>query len=445
MRTYPSWRGLKALVHDAVSATTNLVGEGHDSTGRAVERVASFTRYGEPVRRVNRLRALATHGVLATVRGVNRAVEGVSDVALDYGVGRPVEEDVPVTLRSDVMGSGAWVADALIGAVNGVVGDHLHRRGNALGLGMSLRYGDTVLTPESLRAMAPPHGPGQGVGQAVGRKIAVWVHGLATTEWSWCLDAARFLGDPAATFGSLLERDHGFVPVYARYNTGRRIPDNGAELCAQLEMLVADWPGGVQELVLVGHSMGGLVVRSAVQIASVQGGRWLPRLSRVVCLGSPHQGAALERLGVAVVDALHAVDLPGTRIPAAILRARSAGIQDLGQGVIADRIPLEGPGARPEGESDTLEIPVPSSVAWAFIAGSLTEDPTHPVSQVLGDLLVRVPSAEGPVNSTFPVQTARFGGVRHHELQVHPDVYEQVRRFCAGQWDRPRAQLGDSG
>ena len=66
------------------------------------------------------------------------------------------------------------------------------------------------------------------------------------------------------------------------------------------------------------------------------------------------------------------------------------------------------------------------------------------MSQVFGDLLVRVPSAEGPVNSTFPVQTARFGGVRHHELQVHPDVYEQVRRFCAGEWDRPRAQLGDS-
>ena len=442
MRSYSSWRGLKALVHDAVSATTNLVGEGHDSTGRTVERVASLTSMGAPVRRANRLRAAATHGVLATVRGVNRAVEAVSDGALDYGIGRPVEEDVPVTLRSDAMGSGAWVADALIGAVNGVVGDHLHRRGNALGLGMSLRHGDTVLTPESLRAMAPPYRQGRGVGQGVGRKIAVWVHGLATTEWSWCLDAARFLGDPAATFGSLLERDHGFVPVYARYNTGRRIPDNGAELCAQLEMLVAGWPGGVHELVLVGHSMGGLVIRSAVPIASVQGARWLPLLRRVVCLGSPHQGAALERLGVAVVDALHAVDLPGTRIPAAILRARSAGIQDLGQGVIADRIPVEG--SRDSPKADTVEIPVPSSVAWAFIAGSLTEDPSHPLSQVFGDLLVRVPSAEGPVNSTFPVQTARFGGVRHHELQVHPDVYEQVRRFCAGEWDRPRAQLGDS-
>ncbi len=407
MRTYRSWRGLKSLLHDAVSATTDLVGEGHDSTGRTTVRMASATPLGPTIRAANTLRKLATDSVLATVKGVNRLVEGVSDVALDAGLGTPHngEPDRPVSMRSDAIGTGAWVGDALIGAVNGVVGDHLHQRGNALGLGMTLRHAEPT-TP----------------------KVAVWVHGLATTEWSWCLDAARFLGDPASNFGTLLQRDLGFTPVFVRYNTGRPITDNGRELAAQLQGLVDSWPGGVDELVLIGHSMGGLVSRSAAHLARAEGRGWLDVVTRIVCLGSPHQGAPLERLGVRVADALGAIDLPGTRIPAAILRARSAGIQDLGEGRVTPDIELD--------NGDMLQIPAPPGVAWAFIAGSLTTDPEHPVSRMFGDLLVQVPSAEGPINARFPVQTARFGGVRHHELQVHPDVYAQVRKFCAGEWDK---------
>lgn len=424
MRTYRSWRGLKSLVHDAVSATTDLVGLGHDSTGRTTERIASVTPLGPGVRVVNALRKLATDSVLVTVKGVNRLVEGASDVALDAALGTATnaEPDHPVTMRSDALGTGAWVGDALIGAVNGVVGDHLHQRGNGLGLGMSLRSRDLVLTPATLPILPDPT-----------RRVAVWVHGLATTEWSWCLDTARFLGDPAANFGTLLERDLGFTPVYARYNTGRSVVDNGRDLATQLQALVDSWPGGVDEIVLIGHSMGGLVSRSAAHLARAEGHRWLDAVTRIVCLGTPHQGAPLERFGVVVADALGAIDLPGTRIPAAILRARSAGIQDLGHGEATPDIQL--------GNGDLLQISVPSGVAWAFIAGSLTADPEHPVSRMFGDLLVQVPSAEGPINARFPVQTARFGGVRHHELQVHPDVYEQVRKFCAGEWEKAGRDL----
>ena len=365
MRTYRAWRGLKSLVHDAVSATTNLVGEGNDSTGRTTVRVASLTPLAGPVRVANDVRKLATDGVLATVRGVNRVVEELSDVGLDMGVGTPHggEPDHAVTMRSDVMTTGAWMGDALIGAVNGVVGDHLHRRGNTLDLGMSFRYRDAEISLD--RATL-------GSLTRATRKVAVWVHGLATTEWSWCLGTARFLGDAASNFGSLLERDLGFPPVFVRYNTGA-LP-------------------------------------------------WLDVTTRVVCLGTPHQGAPLERFAEVAADALSAIDLPGTRIAAAILRTRSAGIQDLAHGAITHN-------AEDSGGVDPLGI------AYAFIAGSLTADPEHPLSRMLGDLLVQVPSAAGPIVGTFPVQTAHFGGVRHHEMQVHPDVYEQVRKFFAAEWD----------
>ncbi len=410
-------RGWKAIFHDAVSATTNLVGEGSDATGRTTVRIVSLVpRLARPVRFVNASRKLTTDGVLATVRGVNRVVEVVTDVGLDFAL-EPAPEPAPVALRSDIMGTSAWVTDALVGAMNGVVGDHLHRRRNPLDLGMTLRP-------------APGRSPGDT--RVLGPRVAVWIHGLATTEWSWSLGAERFLGDPAETFGSLLAKDLGFTPVYVRYNTGRHISENGEALSACLDALIADHPD-IEELVLVGHSMGGLVARSATHVST--GSRWLTRLTRVICLGTPHQGAALERFGHGLARVLHAVDLPGTRVPASILRTRSAGIKDLGHGDIRterwagrdlDRRRDVGP---PE------DLAPVAGVAYAFFAGSLTDDPEHPVAAALGDLLVQVASAEGPAGPHPAPRNARFGSVKHHEIQVHPLVYEQVRAFCAGELD----------
>lgn len=399
MKNLRRWRGLKALIHDAVDATTLLVGEGHDSTARTVQRVlTAIPPLAGPALLAEQVRYVTTHGVLGTIRGVNRAVEWVTDVGLDLVEPDP-SPDTPVRLRSDAKGTAPWVGDALLGAVNGVIGDHLSRKNNGLDLGFSLRYQDEALDGPIPNA----------------QRVVVLVHGLATTEWSWSLEAGRFLGDPGANFGTLLYQDLGMVPVFARYNTGCHVAESGQRLAEHLERICGE---DVTELILIGHSMGGLVSRRAVHYAAHQGFRWPSVLSRVACLGSPHQGAPLERLGHQLASIFHQVDLPGTRITAAVLHARSDGIQDLRYG---DDAPL-------------LE-----GVAYAFLAGALTEDPDHPLSVILGDLLVQVPSAEGPINraASFPIQTARFGGVLHHELQVHPDVYAQIRRFCAGELDSP--------
>lgn len=391
-------KGLKALVHDAVDATTDLVGEGHASTARTTMRVLMMVPpLALPARAVDTLRHHTTRTVLDTVKGVNRAVETMTNDGVDL-VGLP-ERDLPaVPLRSDAMFGPAWVGDALLGALNGVLGDHLHRRDNGLDMGMVLRP----------------------VGEPTAR-LVVLVHGLATTEWSWSLYADRYLGDPAASFGTLLQRDLGLSPVFLRYNTGRALVENGVAFALRLQALVDAWPLPVQEIVLVGHSMGGLVARSATLAAREAGLPWLSLLSRVICIGSPHQGAPLARLGRVVTQTLAGIDLPGTRIPAAILSARSAGIQDLHDGDLGD------------------EVPLVEGIAYAFLAGTLTEDPAHPATGLFGDLIVPVDSAHGPPGEhpgVF-VHTARFPGVRHHELQVHPAVYAQVRAFCAGELDPP--------
>lgn len=385
------WLGWKGLVHDAVDATTVLVEEGHESTARTAVRAASVALPEGPWRALDALRRGSTRTVLRSVRLVNRVVEVVSDAGID-ALAPQGDAVAPVPLRSDTVRTAPWLGDALVGAVNGVVGDHLHRRNNVLALGMSLRFDEADAGP----------------------RIAVFVHGLATTEWSWSMSAERFLGDPSASFGTLLRDDLGFRPVFARYNTGRPVADNGAALSVELDALVASWPVPVEDIVLIGHSMGGLVARAAGEAARRDRAAWLPRLTRVVCLGTPHQGAGLERFGHATEQVLGAVDLPVTRITAAVLGARSEGIQDLRHGL--------------------LDVPLLDGVAYAFFAGTITPNPDDPVSGLLGDLLVRVPSAEGPhgvQQGTFSLHTARFGGVKHFELQVHPDVYAQVRAFCA--------------
>ncbi|MBK8260380.1 MAG: alpha/beta hydrolase [Nannocystis sp.] len=425
------WRGLKALLHDAVDRTTEEIEAGHESSARAVMRVlGALDRIADPARRVDEARRGATRGVLRTLRGINRAIEAATDAGLDlHGAtarARGIERaaPAPVAMRSDTTRTAPWLADAALGLVNGAIGDALDARGNGLDLTMALRYGDVYLDLDAeapLRELA-----------AATPRVAIFVHGLATTEWSWCLGSAAYHGDPAATFGTMLARDLGYTALYLRYNSGRHISQNGRLLAQKLQRLVDAYPAGVDELVLIGHSMGGLVVRSACHYAALDRLDWVTRVRRVFCLGSPHRGAPLAKLGHLMTAALGAIDTPGTTIPARLLAARSAGIKDLSRGGLVDEDwlgrdldALQAPAIR--------EIPLLDPIAYHFIAATLTRDPRHPVGQLIGDLLVRVPSARGPSSErhAFPIDTHHHGGVLHHQLQNHPAVYAQILAACA--------------
>jgi pimeloyl-ACP methyl ester carboxylesterase len=421
-------RGLKDLVHDAVDATTHLVKEGHESTARAVLRVTDrIPQIADTARDVDDVRRLSTDLVLASVRVVNRAVEVVTNAGMGVAE-RATEQDEQaapaVPMRSDAMNGTPWLTDAAIGLVNGVLGDKLHSRQNALDLGMELRVGDAYvpLDAGSLRSALGTASP----------KIAVFVHGLGTTEWSWCLLGERYHGDPRACFGTLLERDLGYTPLFIRYNSGRRISENGRLLADLIESLASHYPVALEELALFGHSMGGLVVRSACFQGSRAGQAWLPHVRRVFCLASPHRGAPLEKFGHLLTQALDAIDLPGTQVPARILEARSAGIQDLRHGSLVDDdwLARDADATAPAGAQS---VPLLPDVRYHFLSATVTKDPAHPVGLLVGDLLVRVPSGSGPelVESSFPIETACYGGVMHHELQNHPQVYEQIRACCA--------------
>jgi len=396
------WRGLKALVHDAIDSTTDLVGEGHASAHRGIQRLADeVPGLGGPVGVVREGVHLGTRGTLASVKAVNRLVEMLSDTALDATVPSPAPDVEPVPQRSDILGSAAWVADAGLGALNGTVGDHLARTGNPLDLGFRLRHGDRYLIGDD----------------RVDGELLVLIHGLGTTEWCWSMDAETAFGDPAATYGTRLGEAHGLTPVYARYNTGRRIQENGQALAEALERHAAH----AERLVLLGHSMGGLVARSASHHAAQAGHTWLAKADWVVSVGTPHQGAPLARFGATATSGLGAVDLPTTRILSKILAGRSAGVRDLEHGELLGRDPDAT--AAPE---DRV-VPLQEGLRYAFLATTLTKDPEHPIGRLIGDLLVLRASAEGPLlHEDFPVHRDVVGGLPHPRTQADPFILERL-------------------
>lgn len=421
MRT---WRGVKALVHDAVDATVELVREGHESSSRAVRRVSDkIEPISAPVRVVDDLRRWSTSGVLGTIKFANRSLETLSDLGLS--VAFPASEEAQalpteaVPLLSSIIGDKIWLGDATLGLLNAAVGDHLHRSGSELDLSMVFRIGDEYVAAE-----------GPALSEALknidaSEKVAVFVHGLGTTEWSWCLEAEAYHGDPSANFATMLARDLGFTPIFVRYNTGRHVSDNGRRFAALLESLALAYPMPIEDLSVFGHSMGGLVASSACVHAEEHDMAWTKFLRRVFYFGSPHQGAPLARVGHALTETLGQVDLPATQILARILEKRSAGVHDLYNGAIVDEEWLtHHPLSR-----DSLPVP---HAAHYFVSASVTEDAAHPLGQIIGDLLVRVSSASGPRMSehAFPIDTKHYGGVMHHHLQNHPAVYAQVRAAC---------------
>jgi pimeloyl-ACP methyl ester carboxylesterase len=315
-----------------------------------------------------------------------------------------------------------------LGTVNGLWGDRLTERRHALAYEMAVRRGrcDVAITPQGLAAAYPDATP----------RLAVFVHGLFGDDDNWRLFPLR--GDRAGrrTYGERLRDELGYTPVTLRYNTGRHISDNGRALGALLDELVAGWPVPVEEIVLVGHSMGGLVARSACHY----GGGWTDRVRHVFSLGSPHLGADLER-GINVASwALR--KLPETRAMSTLLNARSVGIKDLRYGACVEEDWRDCADPDEFLRDRCTEVPFLPGVHYYFVGASLD----GPAGRVLGDLLVRIPSASGRGTGRgrripFAVDHGHeLRGLTHFDLLNHPAVYAQIRTWLVQSADAPRRQ-----
>jgi len=299
--------------------------------------------------------------------------------------------------------------DRSLSALNAVVGDYLERRGNGLAIRMTLAHGGEPLACERV-ALARSY-------PRATHRLAVLVHGLGVNEGSW-----TFPDEPARSYGALLAADLGFTPVAVRYNSGLAVAENGVLLDALLEALAHALPVEPREVVLVGHSMGGLVIRRACHEAGLAGRGWLGRVRHAFYIGSPHLGAPLEKLGGAVTGVLKAVGIAHTDLVADVIDLRSEGIKDLRHGLA------------PAGGGPPL--PLAPGVAHHFLVGGLGPTEAHLATLLLGDAMVPVASAAArlPAGARDAGRDVRFfPGVGHLSLAHHPDVYDWIRRCCAGE------------
>jgi pimeloyl-ACP methyl ester carboxylesterase len=388
-------RALTLLTSEELASGTGGIGAVHAAIARRV-----FDAIGPTGRPARLTHDAISRGVYAGLRGGSTLAGRAAEAALS-------RRERGRTISADPRGAAA------LAVINGLIGDALEEAGSDLQEPMAVRLGGRVVEPGELADAYPGARP----------RLVVFLHGLMETEHAW-----RLGGGP--TYGARLERELGCSALDVRYNSGRHISHNGRSLAELLERVVADWPVDVEQIALVGHSMGGLVARSACAQATELGHDWVGRVRHVVALGSPHMGAPLAQGVHYAAHALHAV--PETRPLARFLRRRSAGIRDLRLGSLVDR---DWEGCDPDAlrAAACAEVPLLDGATHCFVTATITKRENHPLGRLIGDALVLAPSASGRSRARripFRVEDGlHVGGAHHLALLNHPAVYERLREW----------------
>ncbi len=345
----------------------------------------------------------------SVARGVYRAVGSAGPAA--GMLGGQAASRFGATGQDPARGPASSVA---LATLNAFAGDRLGPDLAPLAIRMAVRVdgSDIELAPQQVRDAFGDATP----------KLAVFLHGLAETENSWLRQASR-----SESYGRRLQAEFGYTPVYVRYNTGRHVSDSGHDLARLLDELTAAWPGPVREILLVGHSMGGLVIRSACHYGAEASAPWVAHVRHVFYLGSPHLGAPLARVAGRAGWALS--QLAETR-PFADLLTGSSAIKDLRHGYILD----DWAACDPDGctHNHRRDVPLLPGASHSAISAIISTNPESPLGTLVGDLLVQPASAHGRrgprQHIPFSVEMSRrHGGMHHFDLLNHPDVWESMR------------------
>jgi len=298
-----------------------------------------------------------------------------------------------------------WV-DHGVAALNAWVGDYLAETDNGLHQPMAFFQDNQAIAPEHLPA--PPTG-----------RACVLVHGLGCNEALWSFPAVH----PGGSYGDLLQERLGYTPLAVRYNTGLRVSTNGEELAALLERYAAHHGDALTELLLVGHSMGGLVIRSACHLA--RDGSWTPRVRHIFYLGSPHLGAPLERATNAATHLLGRINTTATHVIRDVVNTRSAGVKDLRYGNLVDEDWLDH-------DPDALLANTRVAIPWLATARHhRIVGQALPGVGPIGDAVVTSFSASASASGAQPgapgaCDVRVLPGLNHLALARHPDVYAQM-------------------
>ena len=386
--------GASRLAIDATRGLADLVEAMHHNISRAPA-ILEKTPAGR-TRGITGLVYRSVHGVTRLVGGSIDAVLGSLAPLLGHVEPSPARE-------------------AIVAALNGVLGDHLAETRNPLAISLAFRRDGKALALErgALAAAVP----------ACTGKLLVLAHGLCLNDLQW--------NRRGHDHGAALARDLGYTPVYLHYDTGLHISTNGRQLAEALETLLREWPVPLEEFALVTHSMGGLVARSACHYGALASHTWPRRLGTLVFLGTPHHGAPMERGGNWIDTVL---DISPYTAPLARLgKIRSAGITDLRYGNLADE-DWHGRDRFARGDRRRF-VPLPDGVRCFAIGATSVAKPRRGHRELPGDGLVPLASALGQhdnpaLDLAIPKSRQWIAhDCGHLDLLDRPEVYRRIRRW----------------
>lgn len=376
-KTIEYLRGLTRLVIAATTGTTSLVESMH----------STVVNISPPIGESN---ATTTKGITGLVYKSIRGGTQLVGTSLDYAMQGllPFLNDKQPPSRT---------FDVFLSVINGIYGDQLVETQNPLAIGMRFFDQNNQLISDQLNSSAP----------APTSKVMIFVHGLCLSHHSWKKDKIELSKETA--------EKPGFSPIYLHYNTGQSIAKNGAEFADRIEKLVDKWPSRVTDLTIVGHSMGGLVARSARYQGEKENHQWINANKKLASIGTPHCGAMLEKSAFMIESLMHLSPYaePFTRLT----KIRSTGIVNLRNGSV--------------GANDEF-VPLPNGVEFFALAAVLNKNSNIGTEQVIGGGFVTLDSALGHCSNPdrrLPVppenKWARYD-LGHNDMLWDKDVFKKL-------------------
>ncbi|WP_046245630.1 esterase/lipase family protein [Hymenobacter terrenus] len=371
---------------------------------------------------------------------------------------------LPVRGAGYLVRSGKAHQHFFLPVLNGALGDQLAARYDPRAIRMSFRRGGHDVAVADLR-LSEPH-----------QKTVVFIHGLMGDELIW---QTGFQDAPGSRrYGPRLAEEANIRALYVRFNSGLHLSENGRELSRLLTELVITYPDAIGELVLVGHSMGGLIIRSAGYYAALDarlreelGERegaapalgeelpnsasanspffiphsslsatstsWLAHLRSVFLLGTPNDGSWLEQNSHLTARLLNRINLFPTRFLSKALNQRSNGIKDLRYSILVDE-DWQDAHANDLTPPRTPVPPLPGVRYHILIGAWLRTSRPVALREYFGDGLVGQGSARGHATfgdeATLPagasVRTAVFSQQHHGGLLTHPEVFQYLKHWA---------------
>ncbi len=303
--------------------------------------------------------------------------------------------------------------EAVLSALNGVLGDYLVKKKNPLAITMQFRQNGKPIDEQTLI---------QEVKKTNG-KLAIIIHGLCMNDLQW--------NRQEHNHAELLAKDIGLTPVYVHYNTGLHISENGKNFTELIETISAKLPQRTK-IFIIAHSMGGLVSRSAFHYGKIVGHLWINKLKKIVFLGTPHHGSPLEKGGnwIDIILDSNPYSAPFSRLG----KIRSCGITDMRYGNITDE-DWEGYDRFEPSGDNRISVPLPQKIKCYAIAATTVKESSKIGDNLIGDGLVTINSAFGEHKNTkykllFPKNHKWIArDMNHMDLLNNKEVYNKIKKW----------------